>query len=85
MAPAQLEGKEADARTDIFGEPLVNRCGLSFERVYRLIEGSRGVGFTLEHNLQLYYKRAKASEIMFGDANHHREEIARKVVYGDKD
>ncbi len=39
-----------------------------------------GIGFTWEHNLQLYYKRAKASEIMFGDANYHREEIARKVV-----
>ncbi len=39
-----------------------------------------GIGFTWEHNIQLYYKRAKASEIMFGDANCHREEIARKVV-----
>jgi len=39
-----------------------------------------GIGFTWEHNLQLYYKRAKSSEIMFGDANYHREEIARKVV-----
>ncbi|MGE0130877.1 MAG: acyl-CoA dehydrogenase family protein [Blastocatellales bacterium] len=39
-----------------------------------------GIGFTWEHNLQLYYKRAKSSEIMFGDANHHREEVARKVV-----
>jgi alkylation response protein AidB-like acyl-CoA dehydrogenase len=41
-----------------------------------------GIGFTWEHNLQLYYKRAKASEVMFGDANYHREEIARKVVDG---
>jgi alkylation response protein AidB-like acyl-CoA dehydrogenase len=32
-----------------------------------------GAGFTWEHNLQLYYKRAKASEIMFGDANYHRD------------
>ncbi len=39
-----------------------------------------GIGFTWEHNLQLFYKRAKSSEIMFGDANYHREEIARKVV-----
>jgi alkylation response protein AidB-like acyl-CoA dehydrogenase len=39
-----------------------------------------GIGFTWEHNLQLYYKRSKSSEIMFGDANYHREEIARKVV-----
>jgi alkylation response protein AidB-like acyl-CoA dehydrogenase len=44
-----------------------------------------GIGFTWEHNLRLYYKRAKASEIMFGDANYHREEIARKVVDGDED
>jgi alkylation response protein AidB-like acyl-CoA dehydrogenase len=43
-----------------------------------------GIGFTWEHNLQLYYKRAKASEIMFGDAHYHREEIARKVVDGDE-
>lgn len=39
-----------------------------------------GIGFTWEHNIQLYYKRAKASEVMFGDANYHREAIARKVV-----
>ncbi|MBK9314173.1 MAG: acyl-CoA/acyl-ACP dehydrogenase [Acidobacteria bacterium] len=39
-----------------------------------------GIGFTWEHNLQLYYKRAKASEIMFGDANYHRDVIARKVI-----
>jgi alkylation response protein AidB-like acyl-CoA dehydrogenase len=43
-----------------------------------------GIGFTWEHNLQLYYKRAKASEIMFGDAGYHREEIARKVVDEDE-
>ncbi|MDQ3011160.1 MAG: acyl-CoA/acyl-ACP dehydrogenase [Acidobacteriota bacterium] len=39
-----------------------------------------GIGFTWEHNIQLYYKRAKASEVLFGDANYHREAIARKVV-----
>ncbi len=39
-----------------------------------------GIGFTWEHNLQLYYKRAKSSEILFGDANYHREEIARQVI-----
>lgn len=39
-----------------------------------------GIGFTWEHNIQLYYKRAKSSEIQFGDANYHREEIARRVI-----
>jgi alkylation response protein AidB-like acyl-CoA dehydrogenase len=39
-----------------------------------------GIGFTWEHHLHLYYKRAKASEIVFGDANYHREEIAKAVI-----
>src|SRR5262249_1152037 len=44
-----------------------------------------GIGFTWGHDLHVYYKRAKACEIMFGDANYHREEIARKVVDGPED
>ncbi len=36
-----------------------------------------GIGMTWEHDLHLYLKRAKASEIAFGDANWHRERIAR--------
>jgi alkylation response protein AidB-like acyl-CoA dehydrogenase len=36
-----------------------------------------GIGFTLEHDMQLYYRRAKASETAFGDALHHREKLAR--------
>src|SRR5687768_6242576 len=39
-----------------------------------------GIGFTWEHDLQLYYKRGKSSETLFGDATHHRERIARLVV-----
>jgi len=39
-----------------------------------------GIGFTWEHDLQLYYKRSKASETMFGDATFHRERIAQAVV-----
>jgi len=39
-----------------------------------------GIGFTWDHEIHFYYKRAKASEIMFGDAIFHRERIARLVV-----
>jgi alkylation response protein AidB-like acyl-CoA dehydrogenase len=39
-----------------------------------------GIGFTWEHDLQLYYRRAKASETLFGDATFHRERIARLIV-----
>ena len=38
-----------------------------------------GIGMTWEHDLQLYLKRAKASEIAFGDATWHRERIARLI------
>ena len=41
-----------------------------------------GIGFTWEHDLHLYYKRSKASEVMFGDATFHRERIARIIVDG---
>jgi alkylation response protein AidB-like acyl-CoA dehydrogenase len=41
-----------------------------------------GIGFTWEHDLQLYYKRGKSSETLFGDANYHRERVARHVVDG---
>ncbi len=46
----------------------------------RGIQVHGGIGFTWEHNLHLYYKRAKGSEIMFGDANYHREQLARLIV-----
>lgn len=39
-----------------------------------------GIGFTWEHDLHLYYKRAKSSEILFGDASFHREELAKLVI-----
>jgi hypothetical protein len=39
-----------------------------------------GIGFTWEHDLQLYYKRSKASETQFGDATFHRERIATLAI-----
>lgn len=46
----------------------------------RGIQVHGGMGFTWENNVHLYYKRAKASELMFGDATYHRERIARLVI-----
>lgn len=39
-----------------------------------------GIGFTWEYDLHLYFKRAKALEPMYGDADWHRERIVRRVV-----
>ena len=38
-----------------------------------------GMGFTWEHPAHLYFKRAKASEILFGDPSHHREVLAAAI------
>ena len=36
-----------------------------------------GIGFTWEHDLHLYLKRAQLDSVTFGDATYHRERIAR--------
>lgn len=46
----------------------------------RGIQVHGGMGFTWENDLHLYYRRAKSSETMCGDATVHRERIARLVI-----
>jgi alkylation response protein AidB-like acyl-CoA dehydrogenase len=46
----------------------------------RGIQVHGGMGFTWENDIHLYYRRAKASEIAFGDAAFHRERIAIAVI-----
>lgn len=36
-----------------------------------------GMGFTWEHDVHLYFKRAKADEFNFGNANYHRGRVAQ--------
>jgi len=38
-----------------------------------------GIGFTEEHDLHLYYKHAKASELALGDSHDHRAIVAREM------
>jgi len=49
----------------------------------RGIQVHGGMGFTWENDVHLYYRRAKSSETMFGDATFHRERIARTVMDAD--
>ena len=39
-----------------------------------------GIGFTWEHDMHLYFKRAKGSEVTFGDATYNRELVAQVVL-----
>ena len=38
-----------------------------------------GIGFTWDHDLHLYFKRARSFDIAFGDSTYHRELIARSL------
>jgi len=38
-----------------------------------------GVGFTWEYDCHLHFKRAQASQILFGDPAYHRERVAQRI------
>jgi alkylation response protein AidB-like acyl-CoA dehydrogenase len=73
-------------------EPASAAAAISTAKVYvsdasrevanRGVQVHGGIGFTWEHDLQLYYKRSKASEILFGDATYHREQVAAMAFDG---
>jgi alkylation response protein AidB-like acyl-CoA dehydrogenase len=42
-----------------------------------------GIGFTWDNDTHLWFKRAKASEVLFGDAHHHREMMMRTMTKDD--
>lgn len=44
------------------------------------IQSHGGIGFTWEHDLHLYYKRAKANEFLFGDASFHRKSLGAAAL-----
>jgi len=43
----------------------------------RAVQIHGGIGFTWEHDMHLWFKRAKWNERAFGDATHHRERLAQ--------
>ncbi len=54
--------------------------GAAYSRVTLLAHQIFGaVGFTMDHDLHLYYRRAKAGEIIFGDGAFQRAIVAREL------
>ena len=43
----------------------------------RAVQMHGGIGFTWEHDMHFWFKRAKWNEFAFGDATYHRERLAR--------
>ena len=40
-----------------------------------------GIGYTWEHDLHLFLRRAKVGELHFGSASHHRRNVARLALH----
>ena len=55
-------------------------CSQAYSRIAgSTIQVHGGIGFTWEHPAQLYFKRAKASEAMFGTPAYHRDLLAARL------
>jgi len=55
-------------------------CSEAYFRVAaETIQIHGGMGFTWEHPAHLYFKRAKASAVLFGDAIDHRRRLAERI------
>ena len=57
---------------NIIGNKAANIVRIGIDAIQ--IHGA--VGYTWEHDPQLYLKRSKWSRAMYGDANHHYDRIA---------
>jgi len=53
----------------------------AYRRVVALGHQVHGaIGFTKDHEMQLYFRRAKAGEVLFGDGDYHREKVAQALA-----
>jgi alkylation response protein AidB-like acyl-CoA dehydrogenase len=52
-------------------------CEAAFYNAGVALQMHGGVGFTWEYDVHLYFKRAKAAQLSFGDNAFHKERIAR--------
>jgi alkylation response protein AidB-like acyl-CoA dehydrogenase len=55
-------------------------CGETYKQAtFDGIQIHGGIGYTWDHDMHLYLKRAKASEVSFGDSDYHRERVAQML------
>jgi alkylation response protein AidB-like acyl-CoA dehydrogenase len=70
---------------DVPEAPLAAAMAKSYTSdAYRVVAGEGiqihgGIGFTWEHDMHIYFKRAKGSEFTFGDATYNRERVAQLI------
>lgn len=62
------------SRTKIWASDAVQRVVRGGQQIYG------GVGFTLEYPMHLYFRRAKCSEVMYGNPDSHRRAVADALL-----
>jgi alkylation response protein AidB-like acyl-CoA dehydrogenase len=70
--PSELEVASAQA----YGTDALRRLFMHAHQVHGAI------GFSTEHDLHLYTRAAKASELLYGSASHHLETVATAMGLG---
>jgi alkylation response protein AidB-like acyl-CoA dehydrogenase len=75
---AQDQGEPEEAA--ISASAVKSYCSEVFTRVSTsAIQVLGGTGFSWEHDIHLYLKRAKANEMALGDPTYHREQVAQML------
>ncbi|HEX4016705.1 MAG TPA: acyl-CoA dehydrogenase family protein [Frankiaceae bacterium] len=74
---AAEQGDEAGAEATRSAHLAKAYCSDAFMKVAAdNVQIHGGIGFTWEYAAQLYYKRAKSSQVLLGTPGHHREKLA---------
>jgi alkylation response protein AidB-like acyl-CoA dehydrogenase len=75
-AAASLDDGDADVTATA---SLAKACASDayMQTAIHAIQIHGGIGFTWDNDTHLWFKRAKSSEVLFGDASYHREEMMR--------
>jgi alkylation response protein AidB-like acyl-CoA dehydrogenase len=71
-AAASLDDGDADA---VANTHLAKACASDayMQTAIHAVQIHGGIGFTWDNDTHLWFKRAKSSEVLLGDANYHRE------------
>jgi alkylation response protein AidB-like acyl-CoA dehydrogenase len=69
-----------DGDADVAAMASLAKAGASdtyIQTAIHAIQIHGGIGFTWDNDTHLWFKRAKSSEVLFGDAHYHREQMMR--------
>ena len=78
---ASWAAAEAPDELPVVAPMAKSYCSEAFMRCAAdTIQVHGGIGFTWEHFAHIYFKRAKSSELMFGDPAYHRKVLANRLA-----